>query len=142
MSIYEILAKEHQEIEKLLNELHRLATQDLEYYNSKIRKLYEKVSFQLTSHAEKEEEEIFYFRLEKNKLLAPLILEAEEGHFSIKKHLKELSLQEPINKTWIRKFNKIYRIVLEHVQLEENKFLKRQKRFYLKKRRKNWKNSF
>jgi hemerythrin superfamily protein len=131
MSIYEILIQDHKEIAKLLNEVKKLADTDLTYFNEKIKILYHKIHYQITCHTQREEQ-VFYARLEKSKLLSSFILHMKEDHFIIEKLLKELSFQNYIDKIWMRKFHKLYWILFAHAEFEEDQIFKMAKKILSK----------
>lgn len=115
MNVYDLLKKDHQTVEKLLQQL----TQTGDGAEKKRRDGFERLREELQRHT-RLEEQVFYARLEEAEETATLIDDARSDHEEVEELLGEIGELEVTDDAWSDRFGELAEAVRAHVEEEEN----------------------
>jgi hemerythrin-like domain-containing protein len=118
MQIYEVLKKDHQNIQLLLKQISQI--EGLTETSSRKRAdLLERLNTELTTHS-RAEEKIFYDTLKQIEDAEEIAIESEEEHSTIESIMLELLSINPTDKHWFGKLAVLKENLDFHIEGEEN----------------------
>ncbi len=114
MSIYSYLKKDHQLVKDLMAKIDALNDDD----TAERMKIFHKLKDEIIIHS-KAEEKVFYKPLEKEPETKDEIPHAEDEHAEVEMMLEELSNEGLSASAWNKKFQKMCKALLHHIDEEE-----------------------
>jgi hemerythrin superfamily protein len=115
MNVYDLLQQDHATVEKLLQQLSQTHG-DAEEAR---REAFQQLRTELERHT-REEDEVFYARLEEVEETATLIEDARSDHEEVEDLLDEMDELDVADEAWLDRLGELAEAVRAHVQEEEN----------------------
>jgi hemerythrin superfamily protein len=116
MNIYKAIKKDHEKVERLLDQL----VEASESGNDRWKVLVEKIRDELIPHS-RAEEALFYNPIRENEITKDVIMHAYAEHAMAETELRTLQAMELINANWTALAKKLRADLLHHVAEEESK---------------------
>ncbi len=131
MLIYEVLKKDHQKLQNIMDEIDETANQPAAEQESGRSKLLGTMKNILLAHA-KTEEAIFYKSIIDQPATHDLTMEALEEHKQAERLLLELEDLAPGDERWMSKFKTLRAGIEHHIEEEEKEMFKKAKKVLTK----------